>query len=167
VVFSVNVALITLHCALSPRQTSTDVAAEALLCRKEQLNELCSEMQCHMSDSTVSFTRVFVVTEVEWCNSSHRVLRSHLAVLVAQAASLYISGPPGTGKSFTASLAVRECHRWAAENGIARPSIVWINCMSLGQPRHIFQVSSSTSHTTRPSSAARHPMSSGCPPPFH
>lgn len=88
-------------------QTSTDVAAEALLCRKEQLNELCSEMQCHMSDST--------------------------------AASLYISGPPGTGKSFTASLAVRECHRWAAENGIARPSIVWINCMSLGQPRHIFQ----------------------------
>eukprot|EP00873_Tetraselmis_striata_P039641 jgi/Tetstr1/459905/TSEL_005247.t1 len=54
-------------------------------------------------------------------------------------AALYVSGLPGTGKSFTANLVMRECDRWARGNGIKRPSTVWINCMSLGRPRHIFQ----------------------------
>lgn len=126
-------------------QTAAATGADSPLCRGEQFQELCAEIQCHIAESTVRHRPG---------HAGHCLRRSAALTLsphLLQATALYVSGLPGTGKSFTADLAMRECARWAPRNGIARPSMVWINCMSLSQPRHVFQV-------RRPAAAAAAPF---------
>ena len=60
-----------------------------------------------------------------------------LKVLVSEGrgGSLYVSGLPGTGKTYTIGKLLKHCSAWAADP----VSVVWLNCMSLSQPKQVFQ----------------------------
>ena len=53
--------------------------------------------------------------------------------------SLYLAGLPGTGKTLTLKDVQRTTERWGI-SGKTRPRVVFINCMSLRDPKSIFGV---------------------------
>ncbi|GAQ80088.1 Pre-initiation complex subunit CDC6 [Klebsormidium nitens] len=53
--------------------------------------------------------------------------------------SMYVSGQPGTGKSLAVSEAQGMLKKWAAEEGLPIPHVVAINCMTLRDPKEVYQ----------------------------
>mmetsp|Transcript_28794 Transcript_28794/g.68713 ORF Transcript_28794/g.68713 Transcript_28794/m.68713 type:complete len:360 (-) Transcript_28794:878-1957(-) len=58
----------------------------------------------------------------------------------AKGGVLHASGPPGTGKTMTIKRVVQRCHEWTDGSLCpVKPAVIWVNCMSLFQPKLVFQ----------------------------